>query len=181
MPMPYPLKIWQLARDVAAKGPLADPRRYGLIPHELKPLRRTLPTLLHGKRITFGDNISPKGSNRTRRAYLPNIIYHPLYSRALDMNVWCRLSAHALREVDAAGGFDEYLCAVQEKYVQDCDVAKMYQRKVREALAKGRAQRQREEMRDLVGGKYGDAYVEQLDKALGQWDAQVRKRREKTA
>ncbi|KAI8586105.1 hypothetical protein BDZ88DRAFT_313648 [Geranomyces variabilis] len=167
MPMQYPLKVWQLARDVAAKGPLADPRRLGSIPHALKPHRRIIPTFMHGKKITFGDNISEKGSNRTRRAFLPNVIYHPLYSRALDMNIWCRLSTHALREVDAAGGFDEYVASPsRSRVVEECEVARMYKRKIVEALDKGgKRDAGVKEMESLVGAKYGDEYVELLRRA----------------
>ncbi|KAJ3156946.1 hypothetical protein HDU86_003481 [Geranomyces michiganensis] len=172
MPLQYPLKVWQLARDVAAKGPLADPRRLGSIPFALKQHRRIIPTFMHGKKITFGDNISEKGSNRTRRAFMPNVIYHPLYSRALDMNVWCRLSTHALREVDAAGGFDEYVVGKsRSKYIAECEVASMYKRKIVEALEKGgKRDAGIEEMETLVGNKYGEEYVELLRQARSHQD-----------
>ncbi|KAI8912941.1 hypothetical protein DFJ77DRAFT_466065 [Powellomyces hirtus] len=177
MPMQFPLKIWQLARDVAAKGPLADPRRLGLIPHDLKPHRRIIPTFLHGKRITFGDNISDKGSNRTRRAYLPNVIYHSLYSRALDMNIWCRLSAHALREIDAAGGFDEYVLRVDTKYLNDCRVAQMYKRRIADVMDRGKRDALRGDMEKLVAEKYGPEYLDQLKQSHALFDKAVDKRR----
>ncbi|TPX64446.1 hypothetical protein SpCBS45565_g05861 [Spizellomyces sp. 'palustris'] len=177
MPLQYPQRVWQLARDVAAKGPLADPRRLGGIPFDLKQYRRIIPTFMHGKQITFGDNISEKGSNRTRRAFLPNVIYRPLYSRTLDMNIWTRLSTHALREVDAKGGFDEYILTLPDKYLE-CDVAKMYKRKITDGYygAKGgKVKVFRAEMESLLGSKYGEEYLTKLKESERTFDKAVKR------
>ncbi|KAI8816226.1 uncharacterized protein EV422DRAFT_509958 [Fimicolochytrium jonesii] len=178
MPLAHPLKIWSLASHVASRGPLASPSRLGTTPPSLQPYKRLLPTLLHGKRIHFGDSISSKGSNRTRRAYLPNIITHALYSRSLDMLVHCRLSTHALREIDAAGGLDEYLLTVRNVYTQECEVARMYQRRVAEKWygPERMADGFWKEIRDLGAKVYGDGYVAKVKAAEREFERVVRSR-----
>ncbi|KAI9017130.1 hypothetical protein HDU85_002770 [Gaertneriomyces sp. JEL0708] len=189
MGIPYPLRIKQLANHVAAKGPLADPKRLGSIPYDLKPYQKILPTLLHGKRITFGDKISEKGSNRTRRAYHPNVLYRPFFSRVLGMNVWARVSSTAIREIDAKGGFDEYLMTMSDKNLE-CDVAKMYKRKILEGYygktnaqssaavePSGKGKELRSEMEQLLGEQYGEEYIKQLKDCERQFDKLYVKRR----
>nr|KAJ3419843.1 hypothetical protein HK105_006439 [Polyrhizophydium stewartii] len=176
MGIPHAQKVWQLARDVASGGKLADPIRMGALPHTLKYDKRILPTLMHGKRIRFGEQVSEKGKNRSRRAWLPNVVYRPLYSRALDMMVWTRLSTQALREIEDAGGFDEYMVTVSEQYMT-CDIARMYRARIMEqyganarrtrterpagivGCAKGHLAEERAEMLELLGRKYGEEYA----------------------
>jgi large subunit ribosomal protein L28 len=133
MGIPYPLKVWRLGQAVARKEPMADLKRWGILPHELRHSKAIMPTLLHGKKITFGDSVSEKGKNHTRRAFIPNILYKPLYSRSLEMLVWSCLSATALREIDASGGFDEYITKVSLTKLPD-SIALMYRERIQEAM-----------------------------------------------
>eukprot|EP00842_Homolaphlyctis_polyrhiza_P005002 jgi/Hompol1/5502/HPOL_004480-RA len=135
MGIPHALKILQLGRDVAKGGKLADPIRLGAIPREIANHKRILPTLMHGKRITFGEQVSTQGKNRSRRAWFPNVVYCPLYSRSLDMVIWTRLSTQALRRIDACGGFDEYITTTSPTLIT-CPIAQMYRDKVLEQFGK---------------------------------------------
>ena len=55
--IPPPLKVWNLGKAVSHNLPLANPRSWGKCPFELKDMRRNMPVLMHGKRITFGTQI----------------------------------------------------------------------------------------------------------------------------
>ncbi|KAI9105934.1 hypothetical protein DFS34DRAFT_601483 [Phlyctochytrium arcticum] len=161
MGMQHKQKVWLLAQDVARKGPLADPRRLGAIPFHIRNHRKIIPTLMHGKRITFGDNISEKGGNRTRRSFIPNVVYRSLHSRSLNMNIWLRLSTTALREIDAHGGLDEYMMVVGDAKIE-CEVAKMYRKKIAEALSKQKGQVIAGELEQSLSSKYGAEYMSKL-------------------
>ncbi|KAJ1343126.1 hypothetical protein BSLG_002152 [Batrachochytrium salamandrivorans] len=176
MGIPHALKVWQLGRDVARNGPLADPKRLGAIPYDLRLEKRIIPTLMHGKCITFGEQVSEKGGNRSRRVWYPNVQYSALFSRSLDMMIWTRLSTAALREVDSRGGFDEYMVSAQEKHMT-CSIAKMYRARILEKYgrtvgkdkvtrpmgivgsAKDALAKEREKMSQLLTSKYGEAYA----------------------
>ncbi|KAI8930293.1 Rgp1-domain-containing protein [Entophlyctis helioformis] len=182
MGIPHSQKVWELAKHVAKDGPLADPRRMGSLPHSIQRDKRVLPTLMHGKRITFGDQVSEKGGNRSRRVWMPNVVYRPLYSRALDMSVWTRLTTTALREIDAAGGIDEYMISVPHELIT-CDIARMYQRRITDlykasATSSGtsRLTAEREEMFELLGNTYGPEYAKLLRRATASLDEKVAKK-----
>ncbi|KAH6575660.1 hypothetical protein BASA60_004964 [Batrachochytrium salamandrivorans] len=168
MGIPHALKVWQLGRDVARNGPLADPKRLGAIPYDLRLEKRIIPTLMHGKCITFA-----------------------LFSRSLDMMIWTRLSTAALREVDSRGGFDEYMVSAQEKHMT-CSIAKMYRARILEKYgrtvgkdkvtrpmgivgsAKDALAKEREKMSQLLTSKYGEAYAKRVGKAIQTQDSQLR-------
>jgi ribosomal protein L28 len=156
MGISYPLKIWNLGKAVSKKEELANPKRWGKIPHELIPFRKIMPVLLNGKKITFG-TVQRKYSH-SKRAFIPNILYRPLYSRALDMQIWCCVSASALREIDAFGGFDEYLLNVSEKKLGDDEIALMYKRKIQE---KGPSK-----ILNLLKEKYGEEYLAKIQRGF---------------
>jgi ribosomal protein L28 len=124
MGIPYPLRVWKLGQAVAKNDKIANLKNWGILPHELRHKKAIMPVLMHGKKITFGDNVSELGNNHTRRAFIPNVLFKPLYSRgvlsiisALDMFVWTCVSASALREIDSFGGFDEYITRVSANKV----------------------------------------------------------------
>ncbi|KAJ1549087.1 hypothetical protein HK096_000569, partial [Nowakowskiella sp. JEL0078] len=108
MPKPHSLLVKRIAAH-------CDPRTLGpKIPENLRGARNFIPTFMHGKRITFGHNISENG-NRTRRVFSPNVVLCYLYSRVLDLNIYCRASTEMLRQVDSCGGFDEYLMITSDE------------------------------------------------------------------
>jgi ribosomal protein L28 len=98
MGLTHPHKIWNLGKAVSQSLPAASPKQYGFLPFELRFKKTLMPILMHQKRITFG-NIQTKHSH-SRRAFIPNIIYRPLYSSVLDMQVWCCLSARGICCID---------------------------------------------------------------------------------
>jgi ribosomal protein L28 len=153
-------KIWNLGKAVSKGEELANVRRWGKIPHELKPLRKIMPVLMHGKKITFG-TVQRKYSH-SKRAFIPNILYRPLYSRSLDMQIWCCISATALREVDAFGGLDEYILGVSETKLGDDEITLMYKRKIQEAASKTGESK----ILNLLKEKYGNAYVQKIEENL---------------
>ncbi|RZC74918.1 hypothetical protein C5167_050397 [Papaver somniferum] len=65
--------------------------------------------LYGGVHIKFGDQVSEDGGNRTRRTWKPNVQEKRLFSYILDRHVRVKVTTHALRCIDKAGGVDEYL------------------------------------------------------------------------
>ena len=63
---------------------------------------------LTGKGPMTGNNVS-HAVNKTKRRFLPNLCNVTLQSDVLDRSVKARVSAHALRSVDHAGGLDAFL------------------------------------------------------------------------
>jgi large subunit ribosomal protein L28 len=61
-----------------------------------------------GKGVQTGNNVS-HANNKTRRRFLPNIQSAQLMSDALGEAVRVRLSTHAIRSVEHAGGLDAFL------------------------------------------------------------------------
>ncbi|XP_002961246.2 uncharacterized protein LOC9642695 [Selaginella moellendorffii] len=62
-----------------------------------------------GRHIQFGNKVSEKGGNKTRRTWKPNVRLKRLYSFSLDRFIRVHVTTHALRCIDKAGGLDEYL------------------------------------------------------------------------
>ncbi|GLT76750.1 hypothetical protein SLA2020_483900 [Shorea laevis] len=65
--------------------------------------------LYAGRHIQFGNRISEDGGNKTRRCWKPNIQEKRLFSYILDRHIRVKVTTHALRCIDKAGGIDEYL------------------------------------------------------------------------
>jgi len=63
---------------------------------------------LTGKGVLTGNNVS-HANNKTRRRFLPNLQEVSLLSDALGQTVRLRISRHAQRSVDHAGGLDAFL------------------------------------------------------------------------
>ena len=62
---------------------------------------------LYGEqRIRFGNNVSTKGKNKSRRSWRPNILNKRLFSKALNRHVQIRVSSRVLRTIDKLGGLD---------------------------------------------------------------------------
>ncbi|KAM5565387.1 large ribosomal subunit protein bL28m [Rosa sericea] len=61
-----------------------------------------------GRHIQFGNNVSEDGGNKTRRNWKPNVQEKRLFSYILDRQIRVKVTTHALRCIDKAGGIDEY-------------------------------------------------------------------------
>src|SRR5690606_10783180 len=68
---------------------------------------------LSGKAVLTGNTVS-HANNKARRRFLPNLNQVTLISDALKQNVRLRISAHALRSVEARGGLDAYLLKARD-------------------------------------------------------------------
>ncbi|CAM9554567.1 unnamed protein product [Heterosigma akashiwo] len=64
--------------------------------------------LFAGKDVGFGNSVS-HSERKTRRKWKPNAQNKRLWSDALDDWVRFKVSTHALRCIDKAGGLDNYL------------------------------------------------------------------------
>lgn len=62
-----------------------------------------------GRHIRFGNRVSEDGGNKTRRTWKPNVQEKRLFSYILDRHIRVKVTTHALRCIDKAGGIDEYL------------------------------------------------------------------------
>ncbi|XP_057449029.1 54S ribosomal protein L24, mitochondrial-like [Lotus japonicus] len=65
--------------------------------------------LFAGRHIQFGNTVSEDGGNKTRRNWKPNVQDKRLFSYILDRHIRAKVTTHALRCIDKAGGIDEYL------------------------------------------------------------------------
>ncbi len=63
---------------------------------------------LTGKGVQAGNNVS-HANNRSRRRFLPNVQRATLSSEVLGRSFRMRVTTHALRSVEHAGGLDAYL------------------------------------------------------------------------
>ncbi|XP_027345393.1 54S ribosomal protein L24, mitochondrial [Abrus precatorius] len=92
----------------------------GLGPKEKESLEKCIPRskvvmnrakrgLFAGRHIQFGNSVSEDGGNKTRRTWKPNIQEKRLFSYILDRHIRVKVTTHALRCIDKAGGIDEYL------------------------------------------------------------------------
>jgi len=71
-----------------------------------------------GKHIKFGNRVSEDGGNKTRRRWLPNAQKKRVYSETLGEMIPMRVTTHALRCMDKAGGLDEYLLKTRDQDLQ---------------------------------------------------------------
>ncbi|GFY88856.1 ribosomal L28 family [Actinidia rufa] len=62
-----------------------------------------------GRHILFGNRVSEDGGNKSRRCWKPNVQEKRLFSYILDRHIRVKVTTHALRCIDKAGGIDEYL------------------------------------------------------------------------
>uniref|UniRef100_A0A7N0V4F0 Large ribosomal subunit protein bL28m n=1 Tax=Kalanchoe fedtschenkoi TaxID=63787 RepID=A0A7N0V4F0_KALFE len=61
-----------------------------------------------GRHIQYGNRVSEDGGNKSRRCWKPNVQEKRLFSYILDRQIRVKVTTHALRCMDKAGGFDEY-------------------------------------------------------------------------
>lgn len=69
---------------------------------------------LTGKGVLTGNNVS-HANNKSRRRFLPNIQEVSLLSDALGQSFRLRISRHAQRSVDHAGGLDAFLMKASDE------------------------------------------------------------------
>ncbi|KAK7404679.1 hypothetical protein VNO78_05635 [Psophocarpus tetragonolobus] len=79
------------------------------IPRSKIVMNRAKRGLFAGKHIQFGNRVSEDGGNKTKRTWKPNVQEKRLFSYILDRHVRVKVTTHALRCIDKAGGIDEYL------------------------------------------------------------------------
>ncbi|KAI4330125.1 hypothetical protein MLD38_028430 [Melastoma candidum] len=65
--------------------------------------------LFAGRHIRFGNRVSEDGGNKSRRSWKPNVQEKRLFSYIMDRHIRVKVTTHALRCIDKAGGIDEYL------------------------------------------------------------------------
>eukprot|EP00262_Sarcandra_glabra_P016390 TRINITY_DN5329_c0_g2_i2.p1 TRINITY_DN5329_c0_g2~~TRINITY_DN5329_c0_g2_i2.p1 ORF type:complete len:205 (-),score=41.90 TRINITY_DN5329_c0_g2_i2:253-867(-) len=91
-----------------------------MAPGVKESLKKTLPNskvvmgrakrgIYAGKHIQFGNQVSEDGGNKSRRTWKPNVQEKRLFSYILDRHIRVKVTTHALRCIDKAGGIDEYL------------------------------------------------------------------------
>ncbi|KAK1291456.1 hypothetical protein QJS10_CPB17g00059 [Acorus calamus] len=61
-----------------------------------------------GRHIQFGNQISEDGGNKSRRTWKPNVQEKRLFSYIHGRHIQVKVTTHALRCIDKAGGIDEY-------------------------------------------------------------------------
>ncbi|AEE85916.1 putative ribosomal protein L28/L24 [Arabidopsis thaliana] len=65
--------------------------------------------LYAGRHIQYGNRVSEDGGNKSRRCWKPNVQEKRLFSYIFDSHIKVKVTTHALRCIDKAGGIDEYL------------------------------------------------------------------------
>lgn len=66
-------------------------------------------TNLRKKGVSISQKVLLNDDNRTRRTWKPNVQEKRLFSYMLDRHIRVKVTTHALRCIDKAGGIDEYL------------------------------------------------------------------------
>ncbi|XP_076926953.1 uncharacterized protein LOC143590326 [Bidens hawaiensis] len=81
------------------------------------------------RHIQFGNQVSEKGGNKTRRNWKPNVQEKRLFSYILDRHIRVKVTTHALRCIDKAGGIDEYLLKTPYKKM-DTEMGVLWKSKI---------------------------------------------------
>lgn len=85
--------------------------------------------LYAGRHIQFGNQVSEDGGNKSRRTWKPNVQEKRIFSLGLDRYIKIKITTHALRCIDKAGGLDEYLLTTP-KHKLDNDFARDWRRRI---------------------------------------------------
>ncbi|KAK9207730.1 hypothetical protein WN944_000076 [Citrus x changshan-huyou] len=102
----------KLMRKVGGEKNLAPGVKESLkkcVPDSRIVMNRAKRGLFAGKHIQFGNRVSEDGGNKTRRNWKPNVQEKRLFSYIMDRHIRVKVTTHALRCIDKAGGIDEYL------------------------------------------------------------------------
>ncbi|CAL9080603.1 unnamed protein product [Musa acuminata var. zebrina] len=80
-----------------------------LVPNNKLVMGRAKRGIFAGRHIQFGNKVSEDGGNKSRRTWKPNVQEKRLFSYIHDRHIRVKVTTHALRCIDKAGGIDEYL------------------------------------------------------------------------
>ncbi|BAF21826.1 large ribosomal subunit protein bL28m [Oryza sativa Japonica Group] len=80
-----------------------------LLPDSKVVMGRAKRGIYAGRHIQFGNKVSEDGGNKSRRTWKPNVQEKRLFSYIHDRHIRVKVTTHALRCIDKAGGIDEYL------------------------------------------------------------------------
>ncbi|KAG8080221.1 hypothetical protein GUJ93_ZPchr0007g5192 [Zizania palustris] len=80
-----------------------------LLPNSKVIMGRAKRGIFAGRHIQFGNKVSEDGGNKSRRNWKPNVQEKRLFSYIHDRHIRVKVTTHALRCIDKAGGIDEYL------------------------------------------------------------------------
>ncbi|XP_072954408.1 large ribosomal subunit protein bL28m [Typha angustifolia] len=80
-----------------------------LLPNNKLVMGRAKRGIFAGRHIQFGNKVSEDGGNKSRRTWKPNVQEKRLFSYIHDRHIRVKVTTHALRCIDKAGGIDEYL------------------------------------------------------------------------
>ncbi|KAJ1700813.1 hypothetical protein LUZ63_000592 [Rhynchospora breviuscula] len=81
----------------------------GMLPNSKVVMNRAQRGIFAGRHIRFGNKVSEDGGNKSRRSWKPNVQEKRLFSYIHDRHIRVKVTTHALRCIDKAGGIDEYL------------------------------------------------------------------------
>ncbi|KAI9888667.1 MAG: 39S ribosomal protein L24, mitochondrial [Vezdaea aestivalis] len=128
----------------ARLGPLTTTRPFSTTPHTLnnrkrvKKLQGGIPQypyppkqwykqsdngLYGGKQIQFGNTVSEKNENKSRRYWKPNVHWKRIWSDSLARWIRTNVTTRALKTIDKAGGLDNYLLSDKTRRIKDLGVA----------------------------------------------------------
>ncbi|OAY77043.1 54S ribosomal protein L24, mitochondrial [Ananas comosus] len=80
-----------------------------MLPNNKVVMGRAKRGIFAGRHIQFGNKVSEDGGNKSRRTWKPNVQEKRLFSYIHDRHIRVKVTTHALRCIDKAGGIDEYL------------------------------------------------------------------------
>ncbi|KAJ3670350.1 hypothetical protein LUZ60_010674 [Juncus effusus] len=80
-----------------------------ILPNNKLVMNRAKRGIFAGKHIQFGNKVSEDGGNKSRRNWKPNVQEKRLFSYIHNNHIKVKVTTHALRCIDKAGGIDEYL------------------------------------------------------------------------
>ncbi len=69
-----------------------------------------------GKAVLYGNNVSHANNKKSRR-FLPNLQNVSFFSETLNMPLNFRVTASAVRNVEASGGIDNFLLKVKSYHL----------------------------------------------------------------
>uniref|UniRef100_A0ACD5V068 Uncharacterized protein n=1 Tax=Avena sativa TaxID=4498 RepID=A0ACD5V068_AVESA len=80
-----------------------------MLPKSKVVMGRAKRGIFAGRHIQFGNKVSEDGGNKSRRNWKPNVQEKRLFSYIHERHIRLKVTTHALRCIDKAGGIDEYL------------------------------------------------------------------------
>ncbi|XP_068762765.1 large ribosomal subunit protein bL28-like [Montipora capricornis] len=72
--------------------------------------------IFHGKGYMYGHETTFSGK-KTKWVWKPNVVRKTYYSQVLEQKMRFQFSTHALRCIDKAGGFDNYIIDTKAKWL----------------------------------------------------------------